>query len=173
MELEFKKKKILVEKELYIRLKSISIWLQQGDGNTKYFHNFCRHRISNNTIWQLENGAGQMICGFDDLVEVISTHFSGLYKEDAGATLRNMMDLVAFYPNTTSVDHDELMFEHVSMEDLKAAISSMKADKSLGLDGFPIEFYVGFLDILESDILAVEEESRVQGRILGTLITPF
>ena len=37
----------------------------------------------------------------------------------------------------------------------------------------PIEFFVGFLDILESDLLVVAEESRVQGRILGTFNSTF
>ena len=56
------------------------------------------------------------------------------------------------------------------MEELKAAISSMKADKIPRTDGFPIEFYVGFLDILESDLLVVAEESRVKEKSLVLLV---
>lgn len=109
MDLKSRKKTILVEKELSIRLKNIATWLLQGDGNTKYFHNLYRHRITNNTIWQLDNGDGQMVSGFDDLAEVSTKHFSTLYKEDSGSTIRNMMDLVAFFLNSTTEEQNELM----------------------------------------------------------------
>eukprot|EP00253_Pinus_taeda_P028876 PITA_28876 len=51
MNLESQKAKILLEKEEQWRLKSRAIWLQVGDGNTKFFHNFANGRKASNTIW--------------------------------------------------------------------------------------------------------------------------
>ena len=50
MDMERKKKKILVEKELSIKLKSRATWLLHGDGNTKFFHNLFKNRTIVNTI---------------------------------------------------------------------------------------------------------------------------
>ena len=82
MDLEYKKKKILAKKNQSIKLKSRAIWLLHGDGNMKYFHNFYPNRLSINTIWQLDNGAGLSVSGFDDLAAACSQHFSSLFKED-------------------------------------------------------------------------------------------
>ena len=49
----------------------------------------------------------------------------------------------------------------------------MKADKIRGPDGLAIEFYIGFMDILEDDILEVTEKFRVRGRILGSFKITF
>ena len=94
MDMERKKKKILAEKELSIRLKSRAMWLLHGDGNTKFFHNFYKNRTTVNTIWELTNEEGQSVTGFDDLTEVCSSHFYNLYKADSEITPRKMMDLV-------------------------------------------------------------------------------
>ena len=108
-------------------------------------------------MWQPEKGVGQLFQRFDELVEVCTTGFSHLYKEDVGSSIKNMMDLVTFFPNVTSAEHNEHMFAWVTSQELKAVISSMKVDKILGMDDFPIEFYAGFLEILEMDLLAVVE----------------
>ena len=52
-------------------------------------------------------------------------------------------------------------------------IDSFQKDKSLGLDGSPSKFYVGFFELLEKDLLLVVEESRKVGKFLGALNTTF
>eukprot|EP00253_Pinus_taeda_P007079 PITA_07079 len=57
-ELEAQRSKILLEWEETWRLRSRAIWLQAGDNNTKFFHNFAKGRWVNNTIWQILNEHG-------------------------------------------------------------------------------------------------------------------
>jgi len=57
-ELEAQRSKILLEWEETWRLRSRAIWLQAGDDNTKFFHNFAKGRWVNNTIWQILNEHG-------------------------------------------------------------------------------------------------------------------
>ena len=75
------------------------------------------------------------------------------------------MELVDIFPNSTSEENNAFMFEQVSLAELKAGIHTMKVDKRPEPDIFLVEFYIGFLDILESDILIVADESRVRGKI--------
>ena len=70
MDLERKKNKILVEKELIIGLKRRATWLLHGDGNTKFFNIFYKNRTVVSTIWKLTNAEGQPVTGFDELAEV-------------------------------------------------------------------------------------------------------
>ena len=107
MELECKRKKILDEKDLSIKLKSRAICPQDGGANTKYFHNFYRNMLTNNTIWQLDKGDGHLVSSFDDLVVVGTNNFSALFKEYKSTSIRDMMDHVALFPTLIMEEQNE------------------------------------------------------------------
>jgi len=44
---------------------------------------------------------------------------------------------------------------------------------SLGPDGWAIEFYLGFFDLLGDDIIWVAKEVRQNGKVLGSFNTSF
>jgi len=46
-----KRSKILKDREETWRLRSIVIWLLEGDDNTKFYHKFVNGRKAINTIW--------------------------------------------------------------------------------------------------------------------------
>ena len=48
----------------------------------------------------------------------------------------------------------------ISLEELEGIIFSMKKGKALGPDGFPIDFFQEFWDIIKFDLLAVVYESQ-------------
>jgi hypothetical protein len=48
-------KYILDYEETKWRLKSRSIWLKEGDDNTKKFHNYSKQCKMFNTIWELKD----------------------------------------------------------------------------------------------------------------------
>jgi len=45
----------LEKEEQEWRLKSRVLWLEVGDNNTKYFHQFVNFRRDLNTIWEIKN----------------------------------------------------------------------------------------------------------------------
>jgi hypothetical protein len=48
----------------------------------------------------------------------------------------------------------------ITKDELKEVLAGFKNSKSLGSDGWTMEFYIGFYDLLEEEILRVVEESR-------------
>jgi hypothetical protein len=50
--------------------------------------------------------------------------------------------------------------EEVSEEEFCSALSLMQNGKSLGPDGFTVEFYKSFLDLLKFDLLLMVRESQ-------------
>ena len=48
----------------------------------------------------------------------------------------------------------------ISIEELEGVVFNMKKGKAPRLDGFPIEFYQEFWDIIKFDLLAVAHESQ-------------
>ena len=53
--LEKKKEKLLDIEEKELRLKSKALWLEEGDKNSKCFHNYASHRRNINTISEINN----------------------------------------------------------------------------------------------------------------------
>jgi len=65
------------------------------------------------------------------------------------------------------------LFAKVTEDELKKTLESFQKDKRPGLDGWTIEFFRGFFDLLNKDPLKVIEESRTNGRIHGPFNSTF
>eukprot|EP00253_Pinus_taeda_P016842 PITA_16842 len=61
----------------------------------------------------------------------------------------------------------------VTEEELLSAMKSFKKDRSLGPDGWPIEFFIHFYDLFKSDLLHMVEASRMSGNIHSALTSTF
>jgi hypothetical protein len=53
------------------------------------------------------------------------------------------------------------------------ALNSFNKDRSPGPDGWTVEFFLHFFDLVGTDLLDLVEESRLRGRIIGTLNSTF
>lgn len=59
------------------------------------------------------------------------------------------------------------------MEELEATLKWFMKDKSPGPDGWTIEFYLAFFDVLGTNLLHVIEDSRINGRIDPSITYTF
>ena len=53
------------------------------------------------------------------------------------------------------------------------ALKSFNKDKSPGPDGWPVEFFLAFFDILGIELVNVVEASRMEGRVIPSLNSTF
>lgn len=61
----------------------------------------------------------------------------------------------------------------ISLEELEGVVFNMKRGKEPGPDGFPIEFFQEFWDIIKFDLLAVVHESQHNKQMLRALNATF
>ena len=61
----------------------------------------------------------------------------------------------------------------ISLSEIDNVLKGFKKDKSLGPDGWPVEFYLHFFDLIGLDIVRAVEQSRNEGRVLGSLNATF
>ena len=59
------------------------------------------------------------------------------------------------------------------MEELKEVVHSMQKGKSTGLDGWPVDFFSGFMESFEVDLLTIIEESNIRCINLSTFSYTF
>jgi hypothetical protein len=67
----------------------------------------------------------------------------------------------------------EALYSLINLGELKEFLSMFKLDKSPGPDGWTIEFFIRFFDLVGGDLLEMVEESRLKGIISGGLNSNF
>jgi hypothetical protein len=59
--------------------------------------------------------------------------------------------------------------EVVSEEEVQATLFSMQNGKSPGPDGFTVEFFKAFYDLIKENLLQIVRESQRNGKVLGSI----
>jgi hypothetical protein len=75
-----KRQEFLAYEETKWCLKSRALWLKEGDGNTKFFHNYACQCKQANTIWEVKNSRGEMVSSFDEIVVAGKDFYSDLFR---------------------------------------------------------------------------------------------
>eukprot|EP00253_Pinus_taeda_P019711 PITA_19711 len=173
VELEFQKQKILKEREETIRLRSRATWLKAGDENTGFFHNYAKGRKVKNTIWSLPTPDGDVADTFPKLSQMGSSHFRNLYKQPQAASIAEIINIAGHFPKFVNEDEADHLFYPVSPEELESTIKWFQKDRSPGPDGWTIEFYIAFYELISNDLLRVIEECREMGTLYNAINSTF
>ena len=121
----------------------------------------------------MPNPEGGMANTFNKLSHLGSSHFRNLYKSPLGSTLADIINLVGHFPRFVNGDEAEALFDPVTPGELEGTLKWFKKDKIPGLDGWTIEFYLSFYELLGHDLLRVVEECRVSGTMYNAINTTF
>eukprot|EP00253_Pinus_taeda_P033192 PITA_33192 len=70
-------------------------------------------------------------------------------------------------------DEAEELYAPVTTGELESTLKWFKKEKSPGLDGWTIEFYLSFYDLLGQDLLQVVEERRLSGSLYNAINSTF
>eukprot|EP00253_Pinus_taeda_P030096 PITA_30096 len=148
IELENQRTNLLRQREESLRLRSRAIWLKAGDENSRFFHNFAKGRKVANTIWNLPLLEGGLANSFNKLSQLGTSHFRSLYRSPPGSNLAEIINVATHLPRFVNKDDSADLTASVTMEELESTLKWFKKDKSPGPDGWTIEFYLAFYDLL-------------------------
>lgn len=154
-------------------LNSRAIWLKSGDENTKFFQQYARGRRGINTIWALKDQHGREANTFAQLVDFGVRHFSNIYKSTSGANIVKILWVAEAVPRFVEEDEREVLNLPITLEELEVAIKILCKHKSPGADGWPIEFYITFLELIRQDLLLAIEDCRTSGRMSEAFNSTF
>eukprot|EP00253_Pinus_taeda_P019805 PITA_19805 len=163
--------KILKDREEDWRLRSRVIWLQEGDDNTKFYRKYENGRKAINTIWQLSNDQCLTVNTFPQLASLASSHYKKIYRAPTNVNLTEIIQVVQLFPRVVEQEDARELTMEVTLGELEASLKWFKKDKSPGLDGWPIELYLAFFDILGVDLLKVIEDSRNNSKMHAPFIS--
>lgn len=80
-------------------------------------------------------------------------HFGRLSKAPPEANLVEIIRVVGLFPIYVDLETRESLLSLVTMGELEATIKWFKKDKSPRLDGWSIEFYISFFDMIGQELL--------------------
>jgi len=114
-----------------------------------------------------------VVDSFNKLSHLSSTHFKTLYKSPSGSNLADIINVAGHFPKFVNEDEVEEIYTPMMTGELEGTLKWFKKDKSLGPDGWTIEFYLAFYDLLGEDLLKVVEECRLSGSLYNAINLNF
>ncbi|GJY90171.1 zf-CCHC domain-containing protein [Tanacetum coccineum] len=155
-----------IDKEKLLRQKTKVEWLKDGDSNTSYFHNVIKGRVSKSKIEVIYNDSRDAFYGND-----VAKQFLSFFSNFLG-TCDNVFDIEdpgSLFTKKLEVDKAVEMIKHVSNEEIKGALFSIRDNKSSGPDGYTSRFFKAAWSVVGHDVCDGVKEFFVSGRILGEL----
>jgi len=77
--------------------------------------------------------------------------------------LAEIINVATHFPRFVNEEDSTDLTTPITMEELESTLKWFKKYKSPGPDGWTIEFYLAFYDLMGRDLLRVIEESRTSG----------
>ena len=153
-------------------------WVEEGERPTKYFFNLEKKNYNKKTITALHGEDGTTIKNERQILDSIEKYYSELCK-----TVNNLeqKDFDRFMEPLTisklTIEDREEMEGPLTLEECRRALGTFEGDKTPREDGFTVEFYKTFFDLIGQDLVAsfnaayeVNELSTSQRRGIVTLI---
>lgn len=106
-----------------------------------------------------------MVLDFEGISSTGVNHFKRLFSNLGGTSIVEIVKIVGLFPSFVDDVENENLRREISTFDLFSTLQTFQRDKSPDLDGWPIEFYLGFYELIGADLLKVVEESRIMAYI--------
>ena len=145
-ELEDKLNKIFDFETKGLIIRSRVKWLEEGEKSTKYFCNLENRSWQKKNINKLKDNDNNLITDSKDILNNIYEFYSKLYSvpntdfdNEACETYLNNISIPLLHE-----DDKQLLEAPLTKNEIFNVVKSMKKNKTPGLDGLPIEFYIVF-----------------------------
>ena len=100
-------------------------------------------------------------------------HFGGLFQDDDSTNLEDQLKVIILFPTLTVEEDVDRFLDPITSQEVEAVLKGFKKDKSPRPDGWPVEFFLTFFDLVGDELVLVAEHARLGGRIPSSLNSTF
>lgn len=168
-----KQEEILTKEEIFWRQKSREKWLEEGDRNTKFFHNSTIQNRSLNKITSILTPQGSRTENPSEIANTFVSHFKNLLNNYEGSNREAQTHLLKFIPKLITAEENKNLNRPITLEEVRSVVFSLSSDKSPGPDGFQAFFFQKCWEILGEDLWKAIEASRNGGSLLAEINYSF
>ena len=161
-----------VEKAFGNYIRSRAKWIEEGEVSSKYFLSLEKRRQTYNRIDKLQGNFGQDIESDNEILNECKDFYSDLYRSrlPQKEEINNFLDSIGFTHILS--DHDkEICDQPIAENEIIDVLKKLKKNKSPGMDGLPVEFYLKFWSLLKSMFQKVLENAFENGIMPYTMRT--
>ncbi|XP_059281116.1 uncharacterized protein LOC132034772 [Lycium ferocissimum] len=124
--------------------KSQCKWFEEGDNNTKYFHNILREKRRKFVFTGIKNSRGHWISGDEKISIAAIKHFHHLFNLPTPSINPSIFDNI---PNMVSLADNDRLSQLTDEQEIKEAIFSLSTSSAAGPDGCNGTFFQSSLGL--------------------------
>ena len=96
-----------------------------------------------------------------------------MFTDDGATDIEDQIKFIRIFPTFVQEDEKECFLDDFTLAEIESVLKGFKKDKSLSPDGWPVELFLHFFDLVDLDILTTVDQSRGEGRVSGALNATF
>lgn len=163
---------LLRAEEKFYRQRSRVRWADVGDCNTPFYHRTVSSHASRNHIHYLKGADDHLYYSMDEIKSHAADYFQGILgSTDLPSSPASTEELRSLLPFHCSELQQDYLKRVVTAAEIRATLFAMPLNKSLGPDGYSVEFIRASWDIVGEDIIGAVKEFFRNGRLLRDMNT--
>ncbi|CAN6725654.1 unnamed protein product [Malus baccata var. baccata] len=143
---------LLAQKESVWKQRSRIKWLQDGDANTKFFHQSTMQRRRRNQVLKLKAEDGRWEERLQRIKQLVDNYFIHLFTSMGSRSWGSVLEHV---PSSLSASMNNDLLASISDDEIRDAAMWMDGFKAPGPDGFPGVFYHKFWEPIMREVHAL------------------
>ena len=161
----------LFEKEEKMwRQRSRSLWLANGDRNTKYFHSKATQRRRRNHIHGLRDNLDILHDTSEGMASLLINYYSSLFTTSQPEQID---EVVAQVSSVVTEDMNKALTRVFTASEVEMALKQMAPTKAPSPDGMPPVFYQKYWHVVGSDVTKAVLSCLNSGHILNSINHTF
>ena len=141
-DLKAKKDCFLSQDILTLKLKSIALWICEGDVNTKFFHSYASTRRNFHAIQALSDHEGHLVSIDTPLKQLGEQHIFELFKDYGKTNIGDQLKVISLFPSYVQEYEKDCFLAPITLSEVESALKGFKKDKIPSHDSWPIEFFL-------------------------------
>ena len=121
----------------------------------------------------MKNQPSNLVEDDDYLNQLELQHFVDLFKDDGCTNIVDQLKVVSLFPSFVKEEERGFFFSEVTLSEVEEVLKGFKKDKSADPDGWPVDLFLCFFDLVGPDLLRVVEQSRLEGKVSHSLNATF
>ena len=136
------------------KFRSKCMWVEKGERPTKYFFNLEKRNYSRKVISELEDEEGEITKEEEQILLKIENYYRDLYTSKMDVTEEQFNHYIEHLEvPCLSQEVSEKADGLLTYAECKESLDSFSRGKSPGEDGFTVEFYSEFFDLIGNDLV--------------------
>ena len=100
-------------------------------------------------------------------------HFSDVFMDDRSINIDDQFRFIRLFLTFTQDEEVNCFLEPITIQEVEAVLKGFKKDKIPGPDGWPIQFFLDFFDMIGEELTSTAKQARVDGYVPSSVNSTF